>query len=137
MTIRGIDTTPAPRTWLGSNGIIYHDLSGFSHLTLEMVDALHRGHLRVAGNDSRAILILADGVLTIDFEVQLFASHPRILSSVSSLAIVGSSFMLRHLSSMFLSYHRPAYPVEVFDTREEAEAWLLGSEETRQGDLHS
>ena len=130
MTIRVVDSKPRPKTWKGANGIVYHDLSGFGHLSLDLVSILHQEHIRVAGAGAHTILLLAQDVLTVDFEVQIFASNPQVQASVGSLAIVGSSFMLRHLTSMFLSYHRPYYPVERFDCREDAEAWLLQQQQS-------
>ncbi|WP_430461979.1 hypothetical protein ACQUQU_04070 [Thalassolituus sp. LLYu03] len=134
MTIRGVDSSAKPITWLGSNGIVYHDLAGFSHLTLALVSYIHRAHIRVGGREPRPVLLLGQDILTIDFEVQIFASHPDVLHAVGALGIVGNSFMLRHLTSMFLSYHQPAYPVQRFDLREEAEAWLLGAPGLSQAD---
>lgn len=124
MTIRSVDLSAKPESWLGSNGIVYHDLTGFSHLTLAIVDFLHKSHIRVGGREPRPVLLLGQDLLTIDFEVQIFASYPEVLRIVSALAIVGNSFMMRHLTAMFLSYHRPLYPVSRHDSREEAEVWL-------------
>lgn len=126
MTIRGLDSPAKPQTWLGENGIVYHDLNGFSHLTIELVRFMHNSRRRVAGRRRLPVLMLAQDILTVDFEVQLFASHPDLLRSTSALAVVGNSFMLRHLTSMFLSYHAPAYPVQRFDLRDDAESWLAG-----------
>lgn len=126
MTLRGVDSPAKPQTWRGENGIVYHDMGGFSHLTLDLVSYMHTGHLRLTGRQAVPVILLAEDLLTVDFEVQIFASHPDVLNSVSTLAIVGSSFMLRHLTAMFLSYHQPVYPVQRFDSRTEAEAWLLG-----------
>ena len=124
MTIRGVETPDKPLTWRGDNGIVYHDMRGFSHLTLDLVQFIHRAHIRLTGHTAVPVLLLADDLLTLDFEVQVFASHPDVLDSISALAIVGNSFMLRHLVSMFISYHQPGYPVQRFDSRGEAEAWL-------------
>jgi len=73
--------------------------------------------------------MLAKDILTMDFEVQVYASHPNVLNAVSAVAIVGDSFMLRHLTSMFLSYHQPGYPLELFSSQDAAEEWLLGSQQ--------
>lgn len=126
MTIRGVNSPAKPATWLGENGIVYHDLHGFSHLTIDLVRFMHNAHGRIAGQRKRPVLLLGQDILTVDFEVQLFASHPDLLRTTTALAIVGDSFMLRHLTAMFLSYHAPAYPVQRFDQRDEAECWLTG-----------
>jgi len=126
MTIRGVNSPAKPQTWLGENGIVYHDLHGFSHLTIDLVRYMHNARGRIAGRRKRPVLILGQDILTVDFEVQLFAFHPDLLRSTSALAVVGNSFMLRHLTSMFLSYHAPVYPVQRFDLRDEAEGWLTG-----------
>lgn len=128
MSLRGLGSSARPNTHLCGNGIVCHDLNGFSNLTMDLVRLMHQEHVRVAGRHARPVLLLADSVLTVEFQVQLFASHPDLQRSVRALAIVGSSFMLRHLTSMFLSYHAPDYPVRRFDHRDEAEAWLAGRE---------
>lgn len=129
MTIREVDSSAKPRTWLGSNGVIYHDLKGFSHLTLDLIRFIHNAHLRISNNDAKPVLMLAQDVLTMDFDVQVYASNPQVLDSISAVAVVGDSFMLRHLTSMFLSYHKPVYPVALFSSVEEAEDWLLGKQQ--------
>ena len=132
MTVREVDCPGKPGTWQGSNGIIYHDLRGFSHLTLDIVRYLNNAHHRICSHKKTPVLMLASDVLTMDFEVQVFASHPRVLDAISAIAVVGGSFMLRHLTSMFLSYHQPVYPVQLFSSQEEAEQWLLSADAVGQ-----
>lgn len=126
MSLRGLGSSARPRTSLGEAGVVCHDLQGFSDLTMDLVRLMHQEHIRVAGRHARPVLLLANDILTVEFQVQLFASHPDLQRSIRALAIVGTSFMLRHLTSMFLSYHAPDYPVKRFDTREEAQQWLAG-----------
>ncbi len=126
MPLRGLDSSARPVTTLCANGVVCHDLGGFADLTMHLIRIMHQEQIRIAGRHSRPMLLLANDILTVEFEVQLFASHPQLQHSIRALAIVGSSFMLKHLTAMFLSYHAPDYPVRRFDTREDAEAWLAG-----------
>ena len=126
MSIRDTDQLPKPITRLGDDGIVYHDLTDLSHLSVDLMRFLYGQRLRLTGKARRPVVMLAQHILTVDFEVQLFASHPQIIESTEAVAIVGTSFMLRHLTSMFLSYHAPGYPVALFDEVGEAKEWVFG-----------
>ena len=104
--------------------IILHDLTGFSHLSLELMHTLYKQRVRQRGKQPCAVVLLVPDVLTVDFEVQIHASNPTVQASTSAFAVVGDSFMLKHLTSMFLSYHAPDYPVRLFSDRGAALAWL-------------
>jgi len=123
MSIRDTGVGNAPVCRIEGN-IVIHDLSGFSHLSLELMHTLYKQRIKLAGQNPRSVIIIADDVLTVDFEVQLHASNPKVQASTSAIAVVGDSFMLKHLTSMFLSYHAPAYPVELFSSLESAKSWL-------------
>jgi hypothetical protein len=125
MSIRDTELGDKPDTWLGDDGIVYHDLSGISHLSATLMKFLLNQRIAITGRKSVPVIMLAENVLTVDFEVQILASNPQVLNVTRAIGIVGNSFMLRHLTSMFLSYHAPVYPVARFDTREEAKDWLL------------
>ena len=123
MSIRDMSSGRIPDIEL-RDGIAVHDLSGFSHLSLELMHQLYRQRLYLADPIPAYVMLLAKDVLTVDFEVQLHASNPKVQRVTKAIAIVGSSFMLEHLTSMFLSYHAPAYPVKRFDTEADAVCWL-------------
>lgn len=122
----GVTSAHKPTTWIESDGVIYHDLAGFSRLSLELVKYLYSQRLRLSAKGPHRVIVLAPDILTVEFEVQLFASNPAMLRSVAAMAIVGQAFMVRHLTSMFLSYHAPSYPVCLFATTNDAKEWLLG-----------
>ncbi|MBE0483240.1 MAG: hypothetical protein IBX52_07025 [Bacterioplanes sp.] len=122
----GVTSARKPTTWIGSDGVIYHDLTGFSRLSLELVKYLYSQRLRLSAKGPHRVVVLAPDILTVEFEVQLFASNPAMLRSVAAMAIVGQAFMVRHLTSMFLSYHAPGYPVRLFDSIHDATEWLQG-----------
>lgn len=132
MVVRDTGSGEKPRTWLGDDGIVYHDLSGISHLSADLMTFLLNQRVAITGRRSTDVIMIAENVLTVDFEVQLLASNPQVLRVTSSIAIVGDSFMLRHLTSMFLSYHAPVYPVARFDSVAEAQSWLLRREKEKQ-----
>lgn len=126
MTVRGIGSSKQPQTYLTEDGVVCHDLTGFSHLTMDLVRQLYRQHIRLRGAQPARIMLLANDVLTVEFQVQLYASHPDLQRSIKALAIVGNAFMAKHLYSMFVSYHPPEYPVKQFDEQAQAEVWLGG-----------
>lgn len=129
MSIRDSERLNRCRTWMNEDGLVCHDLTSFSHLTQELMQSLFRERVRIAQGRKCPVMIIAKNVLTVDFEVQLHASDSQLLMVTEGIAIVGDSFMIRHLTSMFLSYHAPGYPVKRCDTEEEAKEWLMNLRE--------
>ncbi len=133
MTIRDTGTGSAPEIRV-ENDVVVHDLTGISHLSLELMRTLYRQRVRTVGKSPKPIAIIASDVLTVDFEVQIYASNPLVQASTQAVAVVGDSFMLKHLTSMFLSYHAPVYPVRLFSYLNDAMQWLSGDESVNKGD---
>ncbi len=117
-----------PDSWLTEEGILYHNLKGYRHLSMDLMRYLSRQHLSITHGRPARVLVLADDLLTIDFEAQLFASHSRSSRLTQAIAIVSHSFVIRHVVSSFVSYHAPVYPVRVFDNQCQAEHWLKGDD---------
>ena len=117
-----------PASWLTEEGILYHDLKGYRHLSIDLMRYLSRQHLTITHGKPARVLVLADDLLTVDFEAQLFASHSRSSLLTQAIAIVSHSFVIRHVVSTFVSYHAPVYPVRVFDSQCQAENWLRGND---------
>jgi hypothetical protein len=132
MSIRDSQSLEPSRTWMTEDGVVCHDLTGISHLTQMLMQELFSERVRIAEGRKCPVMMIATNVLTVDFEVQLHASDPRLLVVTEGIAIVGDSFMIQHLTSMFLSYHAPGYPVERFDTEEKARVWLMSLREGAQ-----
>jgi hypothetical protein len=132
MSIRDSQSLEPSRTWMTEDGVVCHDLTGISHLTRMLMQELFSERVRIAEGRKCPVMMIATNVLTVDFEVQLHASDPRLLVVTEGIAIVGDSFMIQHLTSMFLSYHAPGYPVERFDTEEKARVWLMSLREGAQ-----
>lgn len=121
----GPTRTPSERTTqLVMGEAIRHDLTGISHLSLGFMKNLMHERSRLSQGRPTSVIMVAPDVLTIDFEVQLVASDVEVQRLTRAMAIVGDSFMLRHLTSMFLSYHAPAYPVQRFSCEQDALRWL-------------
>lgn len=129
MSIRDSQSLELSRTWMTEDGVVCHDLTGVSHLTQALIQKLFSERVRIAEGRKCPVMMIAKNVLTVDFEVQLHASDPRLLVVTEGIAIVGDSFMIQHLTSMFLSYHAPGYPVERFDSEEQARVWLMSLRE--------
>jgi hypothetical protein len=62
----------------------------------------------------------------VEYKAQRYLSSPEVCAGISAGAIVVKSFLERHLARMFLIYHRPPYPVQVFSDEANALAWLRG-----------
>lgn len=129
MTIRAVDLPAQPKTWLCGDGIVYHDLSGFTHLSIDMAVFLYQQRAKLVAEQPVAVIMLAEDMLTLDFEVQTYACHPQLQLTTQALAVVGESFMVRHFVDVFISYHVPDYPVRHFTAEAEAKDWLLALEQ--------
>jgi hypothetical protein len=123
MTVRDTGAGAAPEIRV-ENDIVVHDLSGISHLSLELMRTLYKQRVHRVGKSPKSVAIIASDVLTVDFEVQIYASNPLVQASTQAVAVIGDSFMLQHLTSMFLSYHAPSYPVRLFGNIGDAMRWL-------------
>lgn len=124
MSIGGVDLPKKPDISLFGNNIVICDLTGFRHLSVDLVRYIHNERMRQTNRKQHAVLLLVPDLLTLDFEAQIFASRPDLQQWTEAMAVVGDSFMLRHLVSMYASYHAPGYPLELFTKEELALEWL-------------
>lgn len=113
------------KSWLGEDGIVYHDLSGMVELTKETIEELRvRREELVPNSDAHYVITLLNGVLSIDFEAQEYLSNDLFKNKIQALAFVGSGFLFEHLTSMFFCYHPQTYQVERFFSLEQAQLWI-------------
>lgn len=120
----GKGTPDQPHSWMTEDGVLVHDLKGFGHLNMALIRRLTSQHNSLTGGTSASVLVLAEELKTIDFDVQRLVSRSRSSHLISALAVVCDSFMVTQLSRTLVEYHQPVYPMSVFDNREEAETWL-------------
>jgi len=107
-----------------ADGIFHFDYSRCSGISLAQVQVAHAEHQRLAGNQRTPVLLTGGHVGQVDYRAQRFASSPEVCAITSALAIVVTSFLERHLARLFLIYHRPPYPAQVFSSVEIARDWL-------------
>jgi hypothetical protein len=115
------------QTSLDPDGIFLIDYNHCSTLTLDQAHAAHAEHRRLCPGRRTPVLLTAGRVGRVDYRVQRFASEPSVCAITSAMAIVVHSFLERHLSKLFLMYHRPPYPVQIFSDVASARDWLLKS----------
>lgn len=115
-----------PQVTLGEDGILHVDFSQYDRITLASFQYVHTEHVTLCPVGKVPILFKGNGVGSIEYAAQRYASTPEVCAGVSAGAIVVSSFLERHLARMFLIYHRPPYPVQVFSDEKGALAWLRG-----------
>jgi type IV secretory pathway TrbD component len=113
-----------PHVYRDPEGIVCFDYSACSALTLSVVQRAYARHQALTGGERSAILLTGGRVGHVDYAAQRFASEPEVCAITAAVAIVVSSFLERHLARMFLMYHRPLYPVQVFGDAESVRAWL-------------
>jgi hypothetical protein len=123
-------TPHEPRVRLDPDGVICIDFSGCSRITLELAELVNRRHRELVTHHPAPVLMLGERVGRVDYAAQRYASAPAVREVVSAMALVTGSFLQRHLARMFLMYHRPPYPVQVFADEPAARAWLARQIET-------
>lgn len=118
------DITPA--VTLGDDGILRIDFSQYDRITLASMQYVHARHVALCPDRKVPVLLKGKGVASVEYKAQRHLSSPEVVASTSAGAIVVTSFLERHLARMFLIYHRPPYPVQVFGDETDALAWLRG-----------
>jgi hypothetical protein len=115
-----------PSVTLGDDGILRVDFSRYDRITLASMQYAHAQHVALCPNGKTPVLTKGAGIGSVEYKAQRFLSSPEVSAGVSAGAIVVKSFLERHLARMFLIYHRPPYPVQVFRNEDDALAWLRG-----------
>jgi hypothetical protein len=115
-----------PTVTLGDDGILRIDFSRYDRITLASMRYVHTQHVALCPGRKVPVLLQGKDVASVDYKAQRHLSSPEVVASTSAGAIVVKSFLERHLARMFLVYHRPPYPVQVFSDEASALAWLRG-----------
>jgi len=115
-----------PKVTLGDDGILRIDYSQYDRITLASIQYVHARHIALCPDRKIPALFKGKGVASVEYKAQRYLSSPEVAAGISAGAIVVRSFLERHLARMFLIYHRPPYPVQVFSDEVDALAWLRG-----------
>lgn len=115
-----------PVVSLESNGIVRIDYTQCDTISLEAMQRSYVQHVALCPGRKSPVLFVGGRVATVEYKAQRFASSPEICSVTSVVALVVQSFLERHLARMFLVYHLPPYPVQLFSNENEARSWLSG-----------
>jgi hypothetical protein len=115
-----------PKVTLGEDGVLRVDFSQYDRITFASIQYVHAQHVALCPDRKIPVLIKGAGIAIVEYKAQRHLSSPEICSVVSAGAIMVNSFLERHLARMFLTYHRPPYPVQVFSDEADALAWLRG-----------
>lgn len=110
----------------GPDGIMDADFRHCGRITLAVAKVAHERHLALCPDRMVPVLIRGNHVGGADYGAQRFMSSASVVRTFAALAFVTRSFLERHLARLFLMYHRPPYPVRVFDDEAEARDWLRG-----------
>lgn len=115
-----------PVVSLETNGIVRIDFTQCDSISLEAMQRSYSKHAALCPGHKSPVLFVGGRVAAVEYKAQRFASSPEICSVTAATAIVAQSFLERHLARMFLVYHRPPYPVQLFGNENEARTWLNG-----------
>lgn len=113
-----------PMVTFGNDGILRIDFSQYDRITLAGIQCAHARHVALCPDQKIPVICKGRAVASVEYRAQRYLSSPEVCAGTSAVAIVVSSFLERHLARMFLVYHRPPYPVQVFGDEADALAWL-------------
>ena len=116
----------APKVTLGDDGILRIDFSQYDRITFASIQYVHARHVALCPDRKIPAVFKGKAVASVEYKAQRYLSSPEVNTGISAGAIVVKSFLQRHLARMFLIYHRPPYPVQVFSDEADALAWLRG-----------
>lgn len=115
-----------PEVVLGRDGILRIDYSQHDRITLGSIERARAIHAALCPDRKVPVLLQGSRVGSVEYKAQRYLSAPEVCAGIAAGAIVVKSFLERHLARMFLIYHRPPYPVQVFSEEASALAWLRG-----------
>ena len=122
----GLSGAQSVQVTFGADGIMDVDFRHCERISLEVITAAHARHLALCPDRKVPVLMRGDHVGAVDYAAQRFGSSPSVCRTFAAMALVVTSFLERNLARMFLMYHRPPYPVRVFDDEIAARNWLRG-----------
>lgn len=126
------DSESRPRVSFEDDGIVRVDYSPCERVTLSAVRYAHEWRMANGPAHKVPALLVGGRVGSVEYDAQRFASSPEVCAATSAVAIVVKSFLERHLARLFLVYHRPPYPTQVFSDEILARNWLRGFVHDRQ-----
>lgn len=115
-----------PMVSLETLGIVRIDYTQCETISLEAMLRSYSRQVALCPQRKSPVLVVGGRVASVEYKAQRFASSPEVCSVTAAAAIVAQSFLERHLARMFLVYHRPPYPVQLFSNENEARSWLNG-----------
>lgn len=78
----------------------------------------------VMGNKSMPVMVLNQGVISMDKEARDYLSSPDANKGLIAGAIISDSVFTSILSNFFLSVSKPNIPAKMFTSQEQAMKWL-------------
>ncbi len=113
-----------PKVWMDEHGII-HVLWGHGTVSLADIRQAVEQH-RAISTTPRPVLIYtyAGDAVSMEWDALEFANSPEVVAITAASGLLVQSFMQHHIARMFLWYHKPPYPSQIFRKREDAIDWL-------------
>ncbi|MFZ5756219.1 MAG: hypothetical protein ACOY3X_04915 [Pseudomonadota bacterium] len=117
---------PLARVW-EDRGILCTEYPPHARVDIRMARYTferRRALLAASGRKRHRIMISGSRVVSFDYASYRFSAGKEVSDTVTAAALVCSSALERHLSSIFINMWRPAYPIRIFESKEAARAWL-------------
>ncbi len=111
------------QVWLGEDRILRVRYPKNCHLTLELMEEVHRRHVELI-REPCPLLVYAESVAAAEYEAQQFASSESVVALVSAMAIIVKSAFTRAMGDLFMRFHKPPYPTKIFRDEASALQWL-------------
>jgi hypothetical protein len=115
---------PDPSVSLGEDGILRVRYPQNCHLTLDIMEQVHRRHLEITRTPC-PLLVYAESVASAEYDAQQFASREDVAALVTGMGIIVKSVFTRAMAELFMRFHKPPYPTRVFRDEQSALEWLV------------
>jgi len=116
--------TRTAKIWLDDEGIVRKIFLEGAQETLK--DALESGDVIVSlcENRKRPLLVDFSPIRSMDAEARAYYSGQEVGPAISAVAGVTKSRFAKVLGNFFMGFNKPPTPGRLFNTQEEALAWL-------------
>ncbi len=109
------------KVWIDQAGIIH---AAFHHIVSEEALIESFRQRQIITTIPTPIMVHADHIIDADQRGMELACGEAMTQSTTALAIIAKGHMARFYARVFLRYHNPSYPVQIFTCEYAAHDWL-------------
>lgn len=119
-------THPKATFTIDENNIIHADYDNFVDITFQ--DAIREVEIALAVGKGEKVLSLINitDVKSIEQKARQYYSGPEAERAYKAVALIVNSPVSKMLGNFFIGLNKPTMPLQLFNTEQEAIAWLKG-----------